>query len=376
MVKKSMLIIISFFLFYSSCSLKKEPPETFTSEIARIKSTWAPDKRTAVFTINYDYQDGKWQISGETSVEQAKKAVNQLVKATFSDSEVDLDFRILPLEEFGDTTAALVNVSVGNLRRTPKYSAELVDQVLMGMKLTLLKTKSYWYLVQTPYNYLGWITRGTITRKSNEEIAQWGKSEKYTLSINFDHVFSEPSDKSQVVSDLVLGSTFIKKSQKGHLTEVELPDGRTGYVKTAHISTYKSHDNEILPDRKDIVKRAKKMMGIPYLWGGNSTKGMDCSGFTSTVFKSEGYQLPRDANMQVKLGEEIIPQDDYSNVLPGDLVFFGSPDRITHVGISLGGSYFIHSSADVHINSLDKNDDLFNAYRKRTFRRIKRIINN
>ena len=125
----------------------------------------------------------------------------------------------------------------------------------------------------------------------------------------------------------------------------------------------------------EIIERAKKMMGIPYLWGGNSTKGMDCSGFTGTVFRSEGYQLPRDANMQVKLGNEVVPEDDYSNILPGDLIFFGPPDRITHVGICLGGSYFIHCSGDVHINSLDEKDELFNPYRKRTFRLIKRIIN-
>ena len=80
--------------------------------------------------------------------------------------------------------------------------------------------------------------------------------------------------------------------------------------------------------------------------------------------------------MQVKLGEEIIPEEDYSNILAGDLMFFGSEKRITHVGICLGGSYFIHSSALVKINSLDDQDELFNAYRKRTLRQIKRVINN
>ena len=115
-------------------------------------------------------------------------------------------------------------------------------------------------------------------------------------------------------------------------------------------------------------------MGIPYIWGGHSTKGLDCSGFTSTVFKSEGYQLPRDANMQVLLGDEITPNPDFSNILAGDLIFFGPADRITHVGIWMGGSYFIHASDDVHMNSLDENDDLFNAYRKRTLRHVKRII--
>ena len=84
--------------------------------------------------------------------------------------------------------------------------------------------------------------------------------------------------------------------------------------------------------------------------------------------------MPRDANMQVLLGKEIIPEADFSNILGGDLIFFGSPERITHVGICLGGSYFIHCSDDVHINSLDEKDALFNAYRKRTMRHIKRII--
>ena len=267
-----------------------------------------------------------------------------------------------------------MKVSVGNLRRVPKHSAEMVDQVLMGMELKLLKTDSYWYLVQTPYNYLGWITRGTISRKTAEEIIDWRNSRRYALTVNYTQVFVEPTENSQVITALVLGSVFIKKSQRGSWSEIELPDGRIGYVKSKLTIPYQPPGNTISMDRKMIIARAKSMMGIPYLWGGNSTKGMDCSGFTSTVFKTANYQLPRDANMQVKFGEEIIPDDDYSNVFPGDLIFFGPPNRITHVGICLGGSYFIHESGDVHINSLDKQDELFNAYRKKTFRYIKRII--
>ena len=117
-------------------------------------------------------------------------------------------------------------------------------------------------------------------------------------------------------------------------------------------------------------------MGISYLWGGHSTKGLDCSGFTSTVFRANGYQLPRDANMQVDLGEEIEPAGDFSNVNAADLIFFGSEKNITHVGICLGGSYFIHCSGDVHVNSLDENDPLYNEHRKKSLRYIKRIIKN
>jgi cell wall-associated NlpC family hydrolase len=376
MLKKELLIFLSLVLIVFGCSIQKEPPESFKSELEEIKSTWAPDKRTTVFDLEYAYEQGEWSIQGETTVAEAQKAVTALVQKTFSEDDVNLDFQLLPPEGFGDTTHALVNVSVGNLRRNPKHSAELVDQVLIGMELKLIKAKSYWYLVQTPMDYLGWITRGTITRLSNDDLKKWQALEKYTLMVNYEQIFNEPSEKSQVVSDLVLGSVFTQKSNRGPWMEIELPDGRTGFVKSRNVKPYQATDNTTSPDWEKIIERAKTMMGIPYMWGGHSIKALDCSGFTATVFRTEGYQLPRDASMQVLLGEEVMPDSNYTNILPGDLIFFGPPNRITHVGICLGGSYFIHASGDVHINSLDEKDELYNSYRKKSFRHIKRIIKN
>ena len=376
MLKKELLIFLSLVLIVFGCSRQKEPPESFKSELEEIKSTWAPDKRTSVFDIEYIYEDGKWTIQGETTIAEAQKAVAGLVQKTFSEDDFTLDLQLLPPEEYGDTTHALVNVSVGNLRRNPKHSAELVDQVLMGMELKLIKAKSYWYLVQTPTDYLGWITRGSITRLSNDDLNKWQASEKYTLMANYEQIFNEPSEKSQVVSDLVLGSVFIQKSIRGPWMEIELPDGRTGFVKSRNVKSYQATDNTIFPDREKIIERAKTMMGIPYMWGGHSIKALDCSGFTATVFRTEGYQLPRDASIQVSLGEEVISDSNYTNILPGDLIFFGPPNRITHVGICLGGSYFIHASGDVHISSLEESDELYSPSRRKTFRHIKRIIKN
>ncbi len=374
MQKNITFILIVLIVFIAGCSFEKEPPEAFVVGIEDIKSEFAPDKRTTVYSANAKYLDGQWHIEGETSVPSAYKAVKKLAKKTFPDESLVWSFQSLPLLSFADTTHALVKVSVGNLRRYPKHAAEMVDQVIMGTEVRLLKKESYWYLVQTPYDYIGWITRGSLSRKSDNDIKEWNNSDKQSLTVNFNQVFSESSDKSQVVTDLVLGSIFLKKSIVGRWMEIELSDGRRGYLPREHVKPYVTPDNSVLPKRNAIIQTAKKMMGIPYLWGGHSTKAMDCSGFTGTVFRAEGYDLPRDANMQVKLGEEIIPNTDYSNILPGDLIFFGPPERITHVGICLGGSYFIHESGDVHINSLDENDELFNAYRKKTLRKIKRII--
>jgi hypothetical protein len=376
MLKNIPLFLLTLILILFGCSGQKEAPESFTSQLKEIKSTWAPDKRTSVFDLEITYEDGKWLIEGETSVSKAHQEVIKLIQNTFSDDDINLDFQLLPPKKFADTTHALVNVSVGNLRSSPSHRAEMVDQVLMGMELNLLKAKSYWYLVQTPSGYLGWTTRGTLERLSDADLNKWRVAERYTLNSNYAQIYSEKSEKSQVISDLVLGSVFIKKSGFGSWMEVELPDGRIGFIKSTNIVPYQEADNMRVPDRNRIIERAKTMMGIPYMWGGHSIKALDCSGYTSTVFRTEGIQLPRDASMQVHLGEEIIPDSNYANILPGDLIFFGSPMRITHVGICLGGSYFIHASGNVHINSLDESDELFNSHRKRTFRHIKRIIEN
>ena len=121
-------------------------------------------------------------------------------------------------------------------------------------------------------------------------------------------------------------------------------------------------------------------MGIPYLWGGTSSKGLDCSGFSKTVYYANGIILPRDASQQVFSGDLVDTENDFENLQKGDLLFFGfstdgnKKERITHVAIYIGNKNFIHASGKVKINSIDKNSEIFDEFRLKTFIRAKRIL--
>ena len=107
--------------------------------------------------------------------------------------------------------------------------------------------------------------------------------------------------------------------------------------------------------RERIALRAKRFLGIPYLWGGTSTKGFDCSGLVQRIFFIEGIELPRDSDQQALIGERI-SLDHIDEARVGDLLFFGEGGTVNHVGIYIGNQSFIHAHGVVRISSLSKDD--------------------
>jgi gamma-D-glutamyl-L-lysine dipeptidyl-peptidase len=255
----------------------------------------------------------------------------------------------------GDKTRALSTLSVSNLRAIPDDASELVSQTLMGTPLKILDYNDKWYQVQTPEQYIGWMDAGGLQVFSEKEMEYWKKSDRYLYYHISGYAFDAPTLKGNVVTDLVLGDLFeVESIIKGFL-KIKIPDGRIGYVRKTDCISFRDWSCS-QPTVKSVLSFARQMMGFPYLWGGASSKAVDCSGFVKLVYYSQGIILARDASQQARYGESI----DFSNkdnLQPGDLLFFGSSaQHISHEGIYLGKGDFIHSSGRVLISSIDPGD--------------------
>jgi gamma-D-glutamyl-L-lysine dipeptidyl-peptidase len=355
-----------------SCNNNKSVEQTYLESVENIREAWAPDRRVAVFEVDAARESGNWVVTGETSSHEAWEELLVLSNRVLPPGH-RFKVNMLPDAELGDSVYAQVRISVANLRRNPGHTHELVDQVILGTRLKLMKRQGGWYYAQTPYGYLGWITGASIAIHDKAGIRAWKRSDLRQVNALVSFIRKNPDETSLVVNDATMGATVKLLDEGRRYSSVELPDGRRGYIPTSNLSEQVDASVWRAPDGNKIVETAMKLHGIPYLWGGNSTKGFDCSGFTQTVYRAHAYQLPRDASQQVNTGEEIQPDEDFGNIEPGDLIFFGPENRITHVGISLGGPQFIHASSYVEINSLREGDPDYAPDRRRTLRYVKRV---
>ena len=261
----------------------------------------------------------------------------------------------------------VVNISVCNLRRTADFDAEMVSQALLGTPVHVLQMSENgnpWPQVQTPDNYTGWVHYAGITRMSKENYSAWNAAPKVVVTALTGVIYRQPSENSPVVSDVVAGDRLKFVGKKGKWFQVEFPDGRKGYVNKSIAQTEAEWRKGLDQSAEAILETARSMMGFPYLWAGMSPKGMDCSGFVRTALFMHDIIIPRDCSQIYLTGERI---NDRSQLVPGDLVFFGryredgSP-RPSHVGFYLGNNRFLHSMGLVQIGSFDPSDPYYDAY--------------
>lgn len=373
------LLIFILILFSSTYAQQKIGSNELENTIAEVKEKYAPDKRTAIFEIEVKKNGDEITMYGETNLPEAKdELLDQLHAKNFNLKD---SIKLLPDEELGEKIYGIVRLSVANIRSMPSHPAELATQSLLGTPLKIFKKRRGWYLVQTPDKYIAWVDDAGITEVTKEQIDEWINSEKVIVLADYTFAYSNPSTDSQRVSDLVAGDILKNLGEERNFCKVEFPDGRIGYIQKEECKVLNNWISGLSPDENSIVNTAKRYMGLPYLWGGTSTKGFDCSGFTKTVYYLNGIILQRDASQQTLYGELVDTENGFENLRPGDLLFFGrkatedQKERVTHVGIYIGNNEFIHSAGIVGINSFDKDKPNFSEYRLNSFIRARRILN-
>lgn len=258
---------------------------------------------------------------------------------------------------------ALVDISTAYVRSRPSHSGELVTQQLMGFPVKILAVEGEWYRIETIDGYKGYIIGNTLHPVSAEEYNEWKNSERVIVNTNKELAIVD--DDGKQISDIVPGAILEYEGvcHGDSLTaRVILPDGREGTLPADVLMSLTEWRRQPLSvDR--VIAYGMDNLGAPYLWGGMSPKGMDCSGLTWTSYWLNGRLLQRDASKQALMGEKIT---DWRKLKAGDLAFFGNPStrRITHVALLRDGQgNIVHSSGGrVRLNSLDpQSPDHINA---------------
>lgn len=322
-------------------------------KLKAIKEQVAPDRRQDVFEITYEYKKKKQLVlKGKVSEKKAHEAL----MAEFPDA-ID-EVKILPKDKW-----AQVRISVACLRTKPGHASEMASQAVMGTPLRLLEKEGDWWRVQTPDGYISYVINNSLAEKTDEEMKQWRNSERLIVT-SLHQICAYLSDTTiatrDIVTDLVNGVIVSGKlNEKSNRSEIILPDGRVAWVDNKDVMSVETWaDQKFNSDL--ILNVAYSMMGTPYLWGGTSSKSLDCSGLAKVSYYANGIILMRDASQQAKTGYKI-PAENWKECEAGDLLFFGNAKtrRVTHVAIYDNAGTYIHSSGRVKCNSVDPESALY-----------------
>jgi len=261
---------------------------------------------------------------------------------------------------------AYVTVNVLDMRQAPDHNAERVSQALFGDIVQAGTTRNGFRQIRQADGYRGWVDDRFLQAVSSSETDGYFRR-RHAVIITAQARLTGRDDRPAEPFLLYYGTTCAVGGRRGDQSTVVLPDGRTVFVKTGNLRPI-NNSRAGSAAGADLVREAKKFIGVPYLWGGVTSPGFDCSGFVRAVGRSFGIYLPRDTKDQIKVGRKI----DRDRIKTGDLLFF---DR--HVGLAVGSDRLIHASrggSGVRLESITDEKPAYRADLDRDFVQARRIV--
>lgn len=263
----------------------------------------------------------------------------------------------------------IVKTSSADLRGRPDHKSEMVSQGLLGGVLRIRDSldRGEWLKVSLPDGYVGWMRSWHVAAVTAGEAVAWRRDAGALVIAASADVRARRRADARRVRDLVLGCRLKALQTVGSWVRVVTPDGERGWAAKSDLLL----GGKTLPAvGMEIAKTLRLFLGGPYLWGGVTPKGTDCSGMVQTAFGVHGVDLPRDVSEQRHCGAPV-----EGRLRAGDLLFFG-PARgpLTHVGVWTGGRRFIHAGCPVEEASPDPRDAAYRPGLRARYRFARRVV--
>lgn len=317
------------------------------------------DARTLACRVNVDYDKSAKTvtITGYVLFKQFEAFIKKTAEEIFNKLTVVVKVKVLAK---GKPKFAEVKVPSALVWKTADESnPETVDsEALIGSIVRVFFTEGKFAFIQQPDGYVGYIRRDKIQAADTEKYLRW-KNGKYAL-------LKQPLK----IGDTTLPIAARLIYENG---EIVLPDGSRHKVAPAMVRVEDPADPAFI---KAVMKHSKSFNGTPYLWGGKSEVGIDCSGFMQTLCWLAGIKLPRDASMQMHVGEFVGILPNHEDLLPGDLLFFMNDNAfVFHVGMYIGDMKYIHSSgkAGVSISAIPQGGENYMERYGKTYVYARRV---
>ncbi len=273
----------------------------------------------------------------------------------------------------GEEKVGVVIKSVENMHRYPDETSEVVSQAIIGTNVKIIdsvkKGEREWFYIETPDTYKGWMTAESVRVYKEKESLYASKGKVFEVESLIAYIYRENNvTKSKPLTFATITAVFEVGECEERWCDVRLPSGERGWIQKGDGFVREAEKRRKL-NVDEMISQAMRFLDIPYLWGGKTPLGLDCSGFAQLIYKLAGIELLRDAYLQ--FAQEGLREVRKGEEKKGDLVFFGREGgKISHVGIMINEKEFIN--ATTYEKPIVQVSNLYDPYWHKIYRGARR----